>query len=250
MQADIRRKLAMAVRALDFAEANPATDSSYVTVVARLKERLARAEVLSIQERDGRALEQAAVGRRKELRRVMHGDQLKHLVRVAELALEDHPELSGVFFRPPFGTPLNSFITSAKAMLAAALPRKELFVQLGLGDGFLEELEKAVADFDAATETAHSSRRDHVGARGDLKAVTEECMQLTGLLDGLVRSLFRRDAERLAAWSSAKTVVRFRGPGSDASAAPEVPATPALQPTVLQGVPLETVAPVSPERAA
>ena len=44
MRKDIRRKLSMAARALDFAVAHPSTDVSYNTLVGRLKDRLAWAE--------------------------------------------------------------------------------------------------------------------------------------------------------------------------------------------------------------
>ena len=51
MQADVRRKLTMAARALSFTRANPPSDASHTAVVTRLEERLARADALALQER-------------------------------------------------------------------------------------------------------------------------------------------------------------------------------------------------------
>lgn len=92
-------------------------------------------------------------------------------------------------------------------MLSAALPYQDLFITLGLGDTFLDELTQAVAEFDKATDDAHAGRRDHVGARADLLVVANDCVKLAGLLDGLYRIRFRNDPEALAAWESSKNVV-------------------------------------------
>jgi hypothetical protein len=54
MRADIRRKLSMAAGALDLAVAHPSPDVSYNTLVGRLKERLARADHLVMQQASGR----------------------------------------------------------------------------------------------------------------------------------------------------------------------------------------------------
>ncbi len=210
MQAIIRRKLSMAVRAMDFAQAHPSTDASYVSVVTRLKERLDRADALAIQEHAGLEGEHAAHAQRDELRRTIQREQLKHLARVAEMAAKEHPELAGMFRYPDPNAPHRTFITAAKAMLAAAEPHKELFLSVGLGEGFLEQMAQAITQFDQSTETAHSGQRDHVGARADLAVVADECVKLARLLDGLNRARFRNDPELLAAWESASAVVQVQ----------------------------------------
>ncbi len=231
MQADIRRKLSMAVRAMDFAQAHPSTDASYQSVVTRLKERLDRADVLAVQEHDGREGERAAHTQRDGLRRTIQQEQLKHLARVAEMAAQAHPELAGLFRYPKPNAPHRTFITAAKAMLAAAEPHKDLFLSMGLGEGFLEQMNQAVTEFDHCTESAHSGQRSHVGARADLAVVADECVQLARLLDGLNRVRFRSDPELLAAWQSASTVVRIRakaGSEPDAGVTPITPIVPAV----------------------
>jgi len=210
MEKGIRWKLAMAARVLDFARAHPSDDGSYNTLVSRLEDRVKRADALALQQRDGKSLENAAVTRRTELRADVLRLQMQHLVKAAELALPDHPELAGQFVLPPAGGTLKAFIVAAKSLLAAALPQKDLFLQLGVGDTFLDEFSQGVADFDASTQTAHSHHGERVGARADLKAVTAECVKLTAVLHGTFRTRFRKDPETLAAWESARIVYRPR----------------------------------------
>ena len=206
MQQQIRWKLAMAARVLDFARAHPSDDVSYNALVSRLEDRVKRGDALALQQRDGSEQEHAAIARREELRWDILRLQMKHLVLAAELALPDHPELAGQFTLPSTDASLKAFITAARSLLNAALAQKDLFLQLGVGDTFLDEFSQGVADFDASTQTAHSGHGSHVGARADLEAVAGECVKVAGLLDGIYRARFRKDAESLAAWKSAKLV--------------------------------------------
>src|ERR1041384_2961448 len=198
MRAVVRRILAMAVRVLDFIRANPSTDPSYVAVVSRLGGRLKGADQPAAQERDGLLEERNATARRLELRRTMLHDQLRHLAHVAGLATKERPDLAGRFALPLGNAPHKTFFTAASAMLARAIQETDLFVGLGLGDTFLDDLARNVAEFDEVTTRAHEGRRQHVGARADLDAVPEEIRDRVVVLDGLNRARFRDDADLLA----------------------------------------------------
>jgi hypothetical protein len=243
MKAEIRRKLSMAVRVVDFAQAHPSTDPSYTGVVTRLQDRLTRADVLARQQRESSGGEHASVARRDELQQTILQPKLRHLVRIAEVAMRDHPELAGIFVPPRANTPHKVFITAAKSMLAAALAQKDLFVSLGLGSTFLDEFSQALAEFDQRTQEAHAGRRGHVGARADLTAVCDECTTLATLLGGLNRDRFRADPELLAAWQSARNVI---GPFRSKQGTAPAPA-PAPAPTPANG---GTVPPASGNNAA
>lgn len=206
MQADVRRKLSMAARALDFSRAQPSTDASHTTVVTRLEERVARAETLAIQERDGRVGERASTTRRRELRTSIQ-EMLRHLVRTAKVAAKTNPALAGDFVLPKVTGPFRTFATSAKAMLAAATPIKDALAANGIGDTLVDDLTATLAEFDEATTAAHTARREHVGGRADLIAVADECVEQVQLLDGLNRKRFKSQPELLAAWESARNVV-------------------------------------------
>ena len=227
MQAHIRRKLAMAARALDFAQAHPFTDPSYTTLVARLQDRIARADALVVQQIEGHTAEHAAIVQRDALRDTIRRVQLRHLVALAEMASRDHPELVGKFVNPNPRAPHKVVVTAARALITAATPYQDLFVSLGLSPTFLTDLTQTIAQFDQATEGAHTGRRAHVGARADLVIAAEDCVRLVGLLDGVYKIRFRTDAESLAAWESSKNVVGPYKSKPAASAPVPAPVDPA-----------------------
>jgi hypothetical protein len=201
----VRRKLTMMGRAFDFVRAHPSTDASWAALATRTEELLTRADALTVQERTGGVGERAAATRRRELRAQMQ-ELLRHRVRVAEAASASNPVLVGEFEMPTIRGPHRIFVANAQAMLAAALPQRELFITFGLGDTLLAELEAATLAIETATVEFNAGRREHVGARAELKAIADSCMETAGRLDGLVRVRFRNDAEQLAAWESARNV--------------------------------------------
>ncbi len=221
MEAMIRRVLAMASRAVEFATAHPSTDSGFVAVIGRVTADLTRGEALALQEREGRLAEAAAVQRRRELRTTTLAPMMRHLTVVGELAARGDPPLAARFAHPTKRVPNKAFITAARSMLQAATDQKEELLAVGLGDKFLDEFGAAITEFDARMDDANSGRRQHIGARADLLAVADDVLQQIHVLDGLVRSEYRNDPELLAAWASARNVVRpVRAGGRRAPLAP------------------------------
>jgi hypothetical protein len=241
MQAVIRRKLMMAADALQFALAHPSTDAGFVAVVAKLQDSVTRGDALAMQQRDGTDAERAAIARRNALRRDIQQQQLRHLVRVAQTATSDHPELDGLFKYPENGGPLAGFISAAKSLLTAAGSQKDLFVTLGLGETFIDNLTQEVAQFDTVSDSSHTNRQNHVGARADLAKVAGTCIKLVSVIDGLNRARFAADPEMLAAWQSAS---RVSGGRRSRAAVPPEPAP------VPEPVPPIPVGPVPTDKAA
>src|SRR5207247_5980498 len=79
MNAKSRRKIEMGRRALDFSRAHPDASPGYTAAVTRLEERLARANEVAGQQRDGQLEVRAATARKFELRRIMRQAHLAHL---------------------------------------------------------------------------------------------------------------------------------------------------------------------------
>jgi hypothetical protein len=221
MQAVIRRKLSMARRALDFAIAHPLTDPGFVTVVKRLQDEVTRGDTLGMQEGDGRTGERSAVARRADLKRTIRRQQLRRLIRIAQRAAKDHPQLAGQFAMPIFNLPNKPFLLAARSLLTAATAQKDLFASLGLGDTFLADLTASIDQFDAATESAHTGRMDHVGASAVLVEIARGCISDVDVLDTYFSAAFPNDLELQAAWESAKNV---RGPFLHREAAAPAPA--------------------------
>lgn len=194
-----RRKPEMAVRVRDFSRAHPSADASYAPVLARLEDRVGRMEALAAQQRGGHITTHASVMRRRALRRTLHHELLRHLVTVAEVAAREEPALAERFPMPSTNVANQVFRTAAHALLAQGQATRELLARHGLADTLLDDLAAAVEQYGAAVDEANAGRRDHVGARADLSAVSAEILALVELLDGLNRYRFRTDPARQAA---------------------------------------------------
>ena len=223
MNAEVRRKIEMAARVREFSRAHPSDDPSYATMLARLEDRLARADALATQERAGLIAERAATARRNELRRRMHFQLLRHLVRVGEAAARDAPALAGKFRLRSRNATHKAFVISAKAMLADGVANQELFVGLGLSARMLDELGKAITQFDEVTQNGIGGRTGHIGARADLDAVALELLDLVELLNTFNGFRFQDNPELRAAWESARIVL---GSSKSKPAAPPPPPPP------------------------
>ena len=207
----------MGTRVRDFCRAHPSDDPSYATLLGRLEDLLTRADGLATQQRAGRIAELWAAARRTDLRRDMHFQLLRHLVRVGELAAKEKPELGGKFRLRAQNSTHKSFLVAAKAMLAEGFANKELFLKLGLSQNMLDELSKEVVDFEGATETGNIGRSDHIGARADLDTVSLEILEVVELLNTFNRFRFRDAPDLAAAWESTRKVL---GPVRGRSAQP------------------------------
>ncbi len=247
MQARIRSNLTMARRALDFAKAHPLTDGGFTAIVTRLASNLPSADALATRLADGIAAEQAAVATRAALKVRIHNGQLRRLVRVASLAAQAHPELSGQFVLPAARLANKPFVLAAQSLLAAATTNKDVLTGLGLGDTFVDELTASLQQFDAVTVDAAAHRADHVGARAELEAVTRSVVVDLRLLDTYYQAVTPPDADLLAAWESARNLgPTYHHGGTGGQAPPPAPApAPAPSPD-----PVEPPAPVPPPEPA
>ena len=197
----------MAVRVRDFSRAHPSTAANYTVVLDQFEERVARLEELAQQQQGGFLTKHASVARRRDIRRRLHHELLRHLVTVAEVAATKQPGLAERFVLPSGNASNEAFRALARKMLEQGQAQREVLTQNGLSETLLADLQAAVDEYDASVAETNQGKRDHVGARAELKAVSDEVMKLVGLLDGLNRYRFSGNAEMLAAWTSARNVV-------------------------------------------
>ena len=217
MNAKNRRRIEMGTRALNFSRAHADPSPGYGAAVARLEQRLARAQQLATQQREGILEVRSSSLQKRDLRRQMRRGQLTHLAGVADIASTELPELSQKFALAPMKSPYLAFRTAARSMAAEAQAQKELLVKHGLADTVLESLAAALDEFDRAIERGTDGRREHVGASAELDTVGDEVVQIVRVMDGLNRVRFANDAESLAAWESASNTL---GPARSAGIKP------------------------------
>ena len=143
-----------------------------------------------------------------------------HLVRVAELAAKEVPELAQKFVLKREQTPYLEFQAAAHAMLAEAQSNKELLVKHGLAETLLEVLVQNLDRFDKAIEQGTDARRAHVSASAELDVIGNEILHLVRVMDTFNRSRFAAATEILAEWESVSNVI---GPPHPAADQPEPP---------------------------
>jgi hypothetical protein len=224
MNAVLRRRLEMAARTRDFLRAHRTEVAGEATALARLEELLQRAEALAAQQRAGVVATRSATVQRVELRHELQ-KLLRFLVALGAVAAKENPDLAVQFRLPPFGASNQAFVTAARGMLDKATAQKDLLVSLGMSASLLDDLARALAEFEKTLEATRAGRRDHVGASADLDAVATEIVEQVRLLDGLVRYRFGDNAELMGAWISARNVLGpFRSRGESQAGEGETPA--------------------------
>jgi hypothetical protein len=201
----IRRKLDMAARVRDFCRTRPDQNPGYTAAVARLEERLARAEALAQQQVAGQLAVTGAVVNKEQLRQEIY-NTIALLKGLARPAAKEQPELAAGIVRPRPKLSHQAFLTSARVATATGSTHRELLLRFGMPESFLTDLSAALDRFEQALNEKHAGRAAHVGARAELEAVTSEIMLIVRQLDALNRFRFRKDAESLAAWKSARDV--------------------------------------------
>ena len=210
MRYEVKRKLDQGARVLTFSLANPSDDPSHAVNLADLQGRMKRGDDLLARQQSGRIAELAAAERKEELRDMIHYTLLRHVCRVGLVAAEEQPGLIGKFrLRSRYATD-RSFLIGAKVQYAEARANQELFARLGCSVAMLDELGKALTEFEALLASAVAGRIDHVGATADLESVVDGISEVVGKLDPFNRYRFENDKDRLAEWQSVVALPKRR----------------------------------------
>ena len=152
MNKTVRRKLEMVARVREFSRAHPSDDPGYAVVLGLSEERLARAEAIPARQVKGTAEARTARTRRRELRRVVETQLLRHLVAVGSVAAKSHGELAERYKLPYSKAPNQAFLTYVKELLNLAQSQRDLLVREGLGETLLDDLGRMLSEFETLTE--------------------------------------------------------------------------------------------------
>ena len=161
MNSMVRRKLDMASRVREFTRAHAGSDPGYPTVLARLDELLPRAEAIAARQYQGRVAARGPQAGRMELRRALHSQLMHYLVAVGSFAAKDQAELSERFKLPDINATNQAFLTSVKALLAAAEGQRDLLAKQGLVLASLDEIRRMVADLNFPLKIVVGPARSH-----------------------------------------------------------------------------------------
>jgi len=150
---------------------------------------------------------------------------LKNVTRTGRSIAIDHPDVPAVF-RLPRTVSYPALIAQARAIIAAATPIQQSFIDAGLPTTFLTEVEALLAAFENATGMKQGGGITQVLNTAALKAKATLGVQSATKLDACVRNYYRNNPEMLAAWAHARRIERAPRSSSSASTVLTVPAIP------------------------
>jgi hypothetical protein len=137
---------------------------------------------------------------------MIHHEFLLPIAAIARGNSALDPGLARRFRAPEKGRDKTAYIGAAHAIMALANDHKPVFIRDGMQPTFVEEFGKTLEAYDAAATTANNNRQLHVQARAELKVQAKQVMALIKRLDGINRTLFRKDPHLYQAWLAARNV--------------------------------------------
>lgn len=207
MDAVLRRRLDAAGRVRDFLRAHKTDVVGEGLGLAKLEELLQRAEVLDAQQRAGLVAARSATEHRRKLRTALSSKLLRYLRGLGALGAQEDGEMAVQFEVPPSNASHRALITAAQGMLEKASSQKDVLLSRGMSPTLLDDIAAVLVEIDKTIEASRASRRDHVGASADLRAVAGAIKKQIRALDGMVRYRFGDNAELMGAWRSARDVL-------------------------------------------
>jgi hypothetical protein len=109
---------------------------------------------------------------------------------------------------------------AARSALQDAAPHAERLIRHAIPADFLDALQAALDNFEAAREAHASIRTIVAGGRRALKLALDDVLAAGCRLDAIVRNMWEDDPLMLAAWDAACTVPRKKAEASDPPSPP------------------------------
>ena len=221
-----RAKLFLADNQSALAEGDSADIARALQKVDEILDRLRRYGV----EQDGglRGI-RAETAKQRQLRLDLCKQWLKPIAVIARRNLRHVPEYKSLQM-PKASDRGNGFIASARAMGAVAAAHREALVSYGLPDSFVEDLNRAVDEFEASIRDRDHHRGLRVGATKGLEEDSKEARTILTVLDARMLQWAKGNEMLLSTWQGVRRIRRRPGrvsrsaasaPSSPSEAAPE-----------------------------
>ena len=212
-----REQTFMADNAADFVKESPGDKAAkkHTAIIEEIRG-------LAAQQISGFSSAAQSVGNKDEML-----DELLQTIRNmnrAANAFEDEVPGSGVKFRLPRNRSLQNILATGRAYHADAAPLESKFVEYGLANDFLDDLETLITEINAAGTTADSGGGQKAAATGGLLDAARRGMLNSRKLDAIVRIKYQNNAQKLAAWTVAAHLER--SPKKKTPPTPPTPPTP------------------------
>jgi hypothetical protein len=195
-----------AVKVRDLLLAHPFGTSAGDQFAGQFVEKVNRAQALFTQQEAGEAAAETSTGNRKVLRRQILTVPARHLAKISRAVAAAHPEISAGHRLTALHRSQPQFVAKIEVMLQEARANLPLYIEHGLSEGSLQELEQLVKAFQESIGQSNAARRTHTGARKELEKLVPELMQMLAQLDGMMVYRLRDQPELQGAWESARNV--------------------------------------------
>ena len=141
---------------------------------------------------------------------------------IADMAEGMEPDFDGIsdLFRFRRNLPDAGLLALGRAFVINLPPYEAAFIDLGLDPSFRDNLTDHADDFEAATNAASSAKGERVGEGAALAAAVKLEMQMKRSFDPVVRTKYKGNPAKTAAWASAYHVEKAPKPK------PPTPPTP------------------------
>ena len=147
-------------------------------------------------------------------------EDLRAINRTARALAVDDADL-GALFRMPSGNNEQNLLAAARAFLTGATPLKDRFVEFGLPDDFLEDLQADINHFEQAVSSKGASTGEKVSATASIGDAVQNGLEALRRLRAIVPNKYRDNPAKLAAWTSASHVERAAKKKPETSVKPQ-----------------------------
>ena len=214
----------MGARVEQFNGTHPDTDPGYSIAAEKLRQLVQQATAAAAAQRDGLVAVRAASARKEELRRAMLAVPIAHLAEVGRAAARDDHELGTAFRFKPGSKTFQAFRTAARGMQLEADTNREVLVKRGLSESVLVQFGRLLDEFDAAVALGIDGRSRHMGATAELRRLGVEIARTVRVMNGRNRLRFEENAQVLASWLAASSVLGTPRGGSPETVPSQPPA--------------------------
>jgi hypothetical protein len=201
----------MLVRAEDYVTARPQVftpESLGGILLVSLREVIATIAEKAQEQSSGLNLKEEGTEMRSIAREILRRQMEAMSRTAAALALAGNTPGLENRFRMPRDDNDQALINAARAFAQDAIPLAAQFINFGLPQNFLADLNAAITKFEQAVERQNTGRDTHVSATTAIDEALERGIKIVRQLDAIVRNKYADDPAQLAAWESASHIER------------------------------------------
>jgi hypothetical protein len=162
-------------------------------------------EIIASLEASG-AKQSAGVGRESVSRKaIIRAEIQKHLAaynRTAKAIATDGESVKELFKMPRQNSD-QTLLATARAFISNAQTRKGAFIDYGMPDSFITDLEAIVAEFEQTQSAKGNAKTNQVETTVSIENTIKEGMKVVTRLKAIVENKYTDNPAKLAAWRSA-----------------------------------------------